>query len=58
MHFNPHDKTKNLALFAEKSGHVLFLPHVELSRSMVAILEMPHCVTLSKKSWLCFNQTQ
>ena len=47
IHFwNPYDKTNNLTLFSEKLEQ--FLTHVELSRSMAAILEMPQYVAYQK----------
>ena len=39
--WNPFAKTNNLTLFSENQSMFQFLTHVEFSRSMVAILEMP-----------------
>ena len=41
---SPYDKPNNLTLFSEKLEHDSILTHVELSRSMAAILEMPQYV--------------
>ena len=46
---NPYDKANNLTLFSEKSD-VSILTHVELSRSMATIVEMPQYVAFQQKN--------
>ena len=45
---NPYDKINNLTLFSGKFEHVSILTHVELSKVMAAILEMPQYVAYQK----------
>ena len=57
IHFflDPYDKTKNLTLFSEEVSMFKFATHMELSRLMAAILEIPQCSETCCFNMLCFH---